>query len=611
MPTPKQKFNFQTLLVLPILAGLALLATLPLTWSDQLIVGVALYAFCVYLNSTSKSYRVTLILILLSVFCTARYTIWRYLESWRFFGVQGSSAISVDLIFVTLLLGAETYAALILALGYFQGLKPLGRKPIPLPEDSTKWPTIDVFIPTYNEPLEIVKPTVMAEPRANSLILRAANPARVAQVRSLIEKLDQPSSALASGNIHVVYLKNAEATKLAVTLRAALTGQGGTNTPGTPTATLAQPNPTGGNTAPMGSSTATNQPSTGGQIQADPATNSLIISAPEPQYRQLRAVIDKLDQRRAQVLVESLIAEVNAEKLAQFGFQWQNVVGSSGGNLGVMGTNFDPAKIGGSNLAQLSVDPTKAAVGAGLNIAAVQSVGGVYMLGALANFLQTNGDANILSTPTLLTLDNEEAKIVVGQQVPFTTGSVVLNSAAATPFNTFERKDVGLTLRVRPQISETGTVRLSVYQEVSSIDKTTAASTGGPTTNKRSIESNVLVEDGSIVVLGGLLTDESSDNLSKVPGLGDIPFFGNLFKGQKRERSKKNLMVFLRPVVVRDGSQTDALSQSRYQQMMGLQLQSQPAPNPVLGIDGAAVLPPLPAPANTPATAPKGGAPNR
>ena len=455
------------------------------------------------------------------------------------------------------------------------------------------------------------KTTVMAEPRANSLILRAANPARVAQVRSLIDKLDQPSSALASGNIHVVYLKNAEATKLAVTLRAALTGQTGLSTPGANSAAMSQPTPPGGNAAPMGSSSsASNLPSTGGQIQADPATNSLIISAPEPQYRQLRAVIDKLDQRRAQVLVESLIAEVNAEKLAQFGFQWQNVVGSSGGNLGVMGTNFDPAKIGGTNLAQLSAAPTAAAVGAGLNIASLQSVGGVYMLGALANFLQTNGDANILSTPTLLTLDNEEAKIVVGQQVPFTTGSVVLNSAAATPFNTFERKDVGLTLRVRPQISETGTVRLSVYQEVSSIDKTTAASTGGPTTNKRSIESNVLVEDGSIVVLGGLLTDESSDNLSKVPGLGDIPFFGNLFKGQKRERSKKNLMVFLRPVVVRDAGQTDALSQSRYQQMMGLQLQSQPAPNPVLGIDGAAVLPPLPA-APTAATPPKGGAPNR
>ena len=457
------------------------------------------------------------------------------------------------------------------------------------------------------------KTMVMAEPRANSLILRAANPARVAQVRSLIDKLDQPSSALASGNIHVVYLKNAEATKLAVTLRAALTGQGGAGTTSTNTSALSSPTPPGGTTAPMGSSTATNQPSTGGQIQADPATNSLIITAPEPQYRQLRAVIDQLDQRRAQVLVESLIAEVNVEKLAQFGFQWQNVMGSSGGNLGVMGTNFDPAKIGGANIAQISAAPTAAAVGTGLNIASVQSVGGVYMLGALANFLQTNGDANILSTPTLLTLDNEEAKIVVGQQVPFTTGSVILNSATSTPFNTFERKDVGLTLRVRPQISETGTVRLAVYQEVSSIDKTTAASTGGPTTNKRSIESNVLVEDGSIVVLGGLLTDESSDNVSKVPGLGDIPFFGNLFKGQKRERSKKNLMVFLRPVVVRDAGQTDALSQSRYQQMMGLQLQSQPAPNPVLGIDGAAVLPPLPvAPTTTaPATPPKGGAPNR
>ena len=455
------------------------------------------------------------------------------------------------------------------------------------------------------------KTMVMAEPRANSLILRAANPARVAQVRSLIDKLDQPSSALASGNIHVVYLKNAEATKLAVTLRAALTGQGGAGTTSTNTSALSAPTPPGGTTAPMGSSTATNQPSTGGQIQADPATNSLIITAPEPQYRQLRAVIDQLDQRRAQVLVESLIAEVNVEKLAQFGFQWQNVMGSSGGNLGVMGTNFDPAKIGGANIAQISAAPTAAAVGTGLNIASVQSVGGVYMLGALANFLQTNGDANILSTPTLLTLDNEEAKIVVGQQVPFTTGSVILNSATSTPFNTFERNDVGLTLRVRPQISETGTVRLAVYQEVSSIDKTTAASTGGPTTNKRSIESNVLVEDGSIVVLGGLLTDESSDNVSKVPGLGDIPFFGNLFKGQKRERSKKNLMVFLRPVVVRDANQTEALSQSRYQQMMGLQLQSQPAPNPVLGIDGAAVLPPMPPTSIAPAAPTKGGAPNR
>lgn len=162
MPRSIHKFSIKALLVAIVLGGLGLLATLPLSWSDQLIVGIALYAFCVYLNSTSRSYRVTLILILISVFCTCRYCIWRYLESWRFFDVQGSAAISIDLVFVLLLLGAETYAAVILALGYFQGLKPLERKPIPLPEDSTKWPTVDVFIPTYNEPLEIVKPTVMA-----------------------------------------------------------------------------------------------------------------------------------------------------------------------------------------------------------------------------------------------------------------------------------------------------------------------------------------------------------------------------------------------------------------------------------------------------------------
>lgn len=162
MSTLIHNFSFKALLIALVLGGLGLLATLPLSWSDQLIIGIALYAFCVYLNSTSRSYRVTLILILLSLFCTTRYCIWRYLESWRFLDVQGSAAISVDLIFVVLLLGAETYAAVILALGYFQGLKPLERKPIPLPEDTAKWPTVDVFIPTYNEPLEIVKPTVMA-----------------------------------------------------------------------------------------------------------------------------------------------------------------------------------------------------------------------------------------------------------------------------------------------------------------------------------------------------------------------------------------------------------------------------------------------------------------
>jgi general secretion pathway protein D len=190
------------------------------------------------------------------------------------------------------------------------------------------------------------------------------------------------------------------------------------------------------------------------------------------------------------------------------------------------------------------------------------------VLGFLARFLET-GDGNILSTPNLLTLDNEEAKIVIGQNVPFVTGQFTNNnsgSGTVNPFQTIERKDVGLTLRVKPQISENGTVKLSIFQEVSSVQASSVNSPNGLITNKRSIESNVLVEDGAIVVLGGLLQDEYSGNQEKVPGLGDVPLFGNLFKSETRSRKKTNLMVFLRPVVVRDAPR-DALSMDRYDLM--------------------------------------------
>jgi general secretion pathway protein D len=333
-----------------------------------------------------------------------------------------------------------------------------------------------------------------------------------------------------------------------------------------------------------------NASTTGGQIQADTATNALIITAPEPQYRQLRAVIDMLDQRRAQVMVESLIAEVNADKALQMGIQWQAPFGSNA----VGGTNFGST----GNIAGLSQGSTAAAaagVGTGLNIGTLRTVNGRNVLGSLANFLETNGDANILSTPTLLTLDNEEAKIVVGQNVPFITGQYTSNNTATgsvNPFQTVERKDVGLTLRVKPQISETGTVKLTIFQEVSSVDYT-KASTIGLITNKRSIESNVLVEDGSVIVLGGLLSDTFSGNKSQVPGLGDIPGLGWLFRNESRTRSKANLMVFLRPIVVRDASATEALSNNRYQQMMGVQNTSQPSSSILLDTGGAAKLPPI------------------
>jgi general secretion pathway protein D len=453
------------------------------------------------------------------------------------------------------------------------------------------------------------KTTLLAEPRSNTLILRAANPARVALVKSLVAKLDQPSGTNASGNIHVVYLKNADATKLATTLRAAISGQatavaGSSSLMGTttPPPTAATPtSATSGST--LGNTATTSGAATGGQIQADTATNSLIITAPEPQYRQLRAVIDMLDQRRAQVMVESLIAEVNADKAAQMGIQWQTATGQAGGNIGIIGTNFNnpiSTTIGQGNIIGASGGATAlSTLGGGLNIGTARQINGTYVLGSLATFLQQNGDGNVLSTPTLLTLDNEEAKIVVGQNVPFVTGQYTNNNTtngSVNPFQTVERKDVGLTLKVKPQISETGTVKLTIFQEVSSVVPNSVGSTTGLITNKRSIESNVLVDDGSIIVLGGLLSDEYSGAASQVPALGDIPVLGWLFKSESRSRTKKNLMVFLRPVVMRDAAASDALSNNRYQQMMGLQQNAQPGFNPILGSGNSPVLPPAPAP---------------
>ncbi len=451
------------------------------------------------------------------------------------------------------------------------------------------------------------KTTLLAEPRSNTLILRAANPARVALVKSLVTKLDQPGGTNPSGNIHVVYLKNADATKLATTLRAALNGQstgatGTTTAANTPTSPMTSPlaNTTTGST--LGSTTPSSGSATGGQIQADTATNSLIITAPEPQYRQLRAVIDMLDQRRAQVMVESLIAEVNADRAAQMGIQWQTASGSNGGTVGIIGTNFNnnlSTSIGSGNIINAAGGSSTAltTLGNGLNLGTAKQINGTYVLSSLATFLQQNGQGNVLSTPTLLTLDNEEAKIVVGQNVPFVTGQYTnnnTNNGSVNPFQTVERKDVGLTLKVKPQISETGTVKLTIFQEVSSVVPNSVGSTTGLITNKRSIESNVLVDDGSIIVLGGLLSDEYSGAGSQVPLFGDIPVIGWLFKSESRSRTKKNLMVFLRPVVVRDAAASDALSNNRYQQMMGMQQSAQPGFNPVLGSGNSPVLPPAP-----------------
>lgn len=458
--------------------------------------------------------------------------------------------------------------------------------------------------------------TVIAESRSNSLIVRAPNAARLNLVRSVVARLDTPGAGGTAGNIYVVYLRNAEATKLAVVLRAALasmaTTPGATGATGAAAASAQAPVVTSGLSG-AGSATGTSagnapiapsaQPSTGGQIQADPATNSLIITAAEPQYRQLRAVIDQLDGRRAQVLVESLIVEVNAEKAAEFGIQWQNIIGNTNNNvIGFLGTNYRTGT--GTNIIDLAIGAATGQVvpSTGFNIGAVRNIDGTYVLGLLARFLESKTDANILSTPNLLTLDNEEAKIVIGENVPFVTGQYTnANTGSGTgsvnPFQTIERKDVGLTLRVKPQIAENGTVRLTIYQEVSSVDPATRNALNGPTTRKRTIESNVVVDDGSVIVLGGLLEDRYGGQVDKVPGVGDVPLFGNLFRSESRNRAKNNLMVFLRPVVVRDTGQTDALSIDRYDLMRTKQQNAQPAPSAIVPVNEAPILPEVTRPA--------------
>ena len=450
--------------------------------------------------------------------------------------------------------------------------------------------------------------TVLADPRSNSLILRAANPARLAAARTLVERLDQPSAE--SGNIRVVYLKNADAAKLATVLRAAFSSSASgassssSSTPTTPTPTAVAPG--GASAAATTPVSASQGPSTGGFVQADPSTNSLIITASEPMYRQIRGVIDQLDQRRAQVYVESMIVKVDASKAAQFGVQWQNLFGAKGdSSITGLGTNFGT---GNANIVNLSAATAQGASGiagavsggvtAGLNIGLLKKVSDFYTLGAIANFLESQSGANVLSTPNLVALDNEEAKIVIGQNVPFVTGSFTNTGAgtggAVNPFQTIDRKDVGLTLRIRSQIGEGGTVRMTVFQENSSVVPSLSSS-AGPTTDKSSIETTVVVDDGQILVLGGLLKDEYTDGEDRVPGLAAIPFVGNLFKSENRKRVKTNLMVFLRPVVMRNQQSADQLTLDRYETSRALQQVNQPKPSAILPDTGTPLLPAGPA----------------
>lgn len=460
---------------------------------------------------------------------------------------------------------------------------------------------------------------ILADPRSNSVVIRASSPARSELANNLLIELDNVQED--PGNLHVVYLRNAQAVSLSKVLRGLLKGESdSTKLSDNARSTLGAGGMTSGagtsaNTTASNSSSSTsnsNVLNTGSQrfgtapedtvaeetgtafsaegvtVQADASTNTLIISAPDPMYRSLRKVIDLLDQRRAQVLVESLIVEVTASDTAELGIQWMK---QSGRFIG--GSNFGGTGINTS--AKTGID----ALPAGLNLGIIDGtinlpgVGQILNLEVLARALQTHGGANILSTPNLLTLDNEVASIMVGKTVPFVSGQYITSGSGGSdnPFQTVEREDVGLKLQIRPQISEGGTVKLDIYQEVSSIDAQSSTS-AGIVTNKRALDTSVLLDDGQIMVLGGLLEDSVTGNRQSVPILGSIPLIGNLFRYDTRERVKTNLMVFLRPYVIRDASAGRGLTLDRYDYMRSVQSDTQPGSHPLLSDINAPILPP-------------------
>jgi general secretion pathway protein D len=405
--------------------------------------------------------------------------------------------------------------------------------------------------------------SVVAVTRTNSILLGADNPGRIEQLRTLIAKLDVP--ARATGSTRVIYLKHAEAMKLVEVLRGMLAA-----TPGAPGAPAAPGVPGRPGGAPG---------SAPSLIQADEATNSIIVNASDTVYNNLRTVIEQLDIRRAQVYVEALIAEMNADRTDELGFQWAGVTGVGQASVGGF-TNF----LGASpSLAAAVAAPAAAAAAAnGLTVAvlgkSITLPNGttVQSLGALARAVTSNQLGNILSTPNLLTLDNYQAKIIVGQNVPFVTGSFTTPVAAATPaggavnpFQTIERKDVGLTLRIKPQISEGSTVRLEIYQEVSDIAPSLLTGASDLITNKRSIETKVVVDDGATIVLGGLIQNTLNETTQGVPFLSEIPILGALFRFKSQEKKRTNLMIFLRPVIVRAPEDAYRVTVDRYDYLRG------------------------------------------
>ena len=405
---------------------------------------------------------------------------------------------------------------------------------------------------------------LIADERTNSILLGGAVASRM-RIRALIGHLDTPMEV--GGHTHVVYLKNAVAKDLVPVLTGVSKSVAG------------------------GKGKAAGTPAASGDItiQADENTNALVINAPPDVFRSLRTVIQKLDIRRAQVSVEAVIAEVSTNAIRNLGVQWIGDGTSTNRPSGIISFNDG----GRAALAQLLETPPDITASAGLGNGLTLGLGrftGSTRVGALINTLQADSSTNILSTPNLVTLDNQEAEIVVGDNVPFITGSTTSTTGGTTnPFTTVERKDIGLKLKIKPQINEGNAVKLDVEQEISDIS--TQAGAVDLITTKRSIKTSVMVDDGQILVLGGLIKDALTETEDKVPLLGDIPILGWLFRSTGTTKTKINLMVFLQPTILKDEAFNARVTHEKYRYIRDQQLAAREKSLGLMDEEAAPLLP--------------------
>ena len=406
--------------------------------------------------------------------------------------------------------------------------------------------------------------TLVADERTNSVLLGGDRSERL-RLRAIISHLDTPLER--GGNTKVIYLKYAKA----IDLVEVLTGVGESQAEeikGKPAAKAA------GRGKQL-------------DIQADEATNSLVITAPPALMRSLETVIRQLDIRRSQVLVDAIIAEVGEGRARELGIQWA-VFDLSGTTSPIGGTNFSNTGTSLIDIANGVIAGTIPAITPGMSFGVGRVGNDGVNFAAVVNALAADSDVNILSTPSLVTLDNEEAEIIVGQNVPFVTGSFTSTGAAqgsVNPFQTVQREDVGITLKVKPQINEGNSIIMEITQEVSTISDDAQAV--DIITNKRNIKTNVLVDDNHVVVLGGLIEDQVRESEQKVPLLGDIPYLGALFRSKSVNRTKVNLMVFLHPLILRDNATADSYTAEKYNYIRALQLEKDTEGVPLMSGKGA------------------------